>query len=103
MICYTESMSEQVLTDDQIETAVENLNVAWSYIPGQGLVRVFETGSFGDGLRLINRIASIVEKQGHHPEITLRQDEVELVTMTYDAGGVTQRDIDLAAAINDLS
>ncbi len=96
-------MSEQVLTDDQIETAIENLNVAWSYIPGQGLVRVFETSSFGDGLRLVNQIASIVEKQNHHPDITLRHDEVELVSMTKDAGGVTQRDMDLAAAIDTLA
>lgn len=95
-------MSEQVLSDDQIESAVENLNVAWSYIPGQGLIRVFETSSFGEGLRLVNQIASVVEKHNHHPDIALRYDEVELVTMTHDAGGVTQRDIDLAAAIDNL-
>jgi len=95
-------MSEQVLPDDTIENAVDKLNVAWSYIPGQGLVRVYETASFADGLRLVNQIASVAEKRNHHPEVTLRYDEVELTSMTHDAGGVTQRDLDLAEALDRM-
>ncbi len=96
-------MNEQVLSDDQIETAVEELNVAWSAIPGQGLVRVFETSNFAEGLALVNEIAKVAEAQNHHPDVTLRYNEVELTTTTHSASGVTQKDIDLAKSIDKLT
>jgi 4a-hydroxytetrahydrobiopterin dehydratase len=65
-------------------------------------VRVFETSNFGDGLRLVNQIAGVAEKQNHHPEVTLRYDEVELTIVTHDVGGVTQRDLDLARTIDTI-
>lgn len=95
-------MNEQVLTDEQVELEVEKLNVAWSHIPGQGLMRVFETHNFAEGLALVDRIGQLAEEKGHHPDITLRYDEVEVTTFTHDVGGITQEDLNLAKAVDDL-
>jgi 4a-hydroxytetrahydrobiopterin dehydratase len=95
-------MSEQVLSEQQIENEVQKLNVAWTHIPGEGLVRVFETASFGQGLTLVNQIASVAEKLNHHPEITLRADEVDVTSVTHSAGGVTEKDLELARAIDGI-
>lgn len=95
-------MSERTLTDEQIETEIEHLNTAWSHIPGQGLVRVFETNSFAQGLMVVNEICRVVEDMGHYPEVTLRVDQVELVTTSQDAGGVTDMDVQLAKAIDAM-
>lgn len=94
-------MNTQSLPDAQIESEVSKLNVAWTHIPGEGLVRVFETGSFGEGLSLVGKIGEIAERLEHHPEVTLRADEVDVTTFTADAGGVTQADIALAKAIDE--
>lgn len=96
-------MSSEVLSDVQIEQAVSNINVGWTHIPGEGLVRVFETDSFGEGLALVNQIAKVVMDLRHEPEIILRVDEVDITTFTPDAGGVTQKDIDLAKAIDAIT
>lgn len=96
-------MNSEVLSDVQIEQAVATLNVGWTHIPGEGLVRVFETDSFGEGLALVNQIAEVVMKMSHEPEIILRVDEVDITTFTPDAGGVTQKDIDLAKAIDAIN
>ncbi len=95
-------MNDKALSDHQIEEALEPLNVTWSHIPGEGLVGVFETKNFAEGLALVNRIGEIAEQQDHHPELLLRPDEVEVTTVTHDAGGVTSRDIELAKAIDEL-
>lgn len=100
---YNNCMSSEVLSDASIEQEVTKLHVGWTHIPGEGLVRVFETANFAEGLALVNQISQIVLRLNHAPEIILRVDEVDVTTFTPDAGGVTQKDIDLAKAIDDLS
>lgn len=97
---YNSPMNNQVLSDDQIEAEVAKLNVAWTHIPGEGLVRVFETQGFGQGLSLVARIGQIAERLSHAPEVTVRDDEVDVTAFTADAGGVTQADMELARAID---
>jgi 4a-hydroxytetrahydrobiopterin dehydratase len=93
-------MNERVLSDADIETQVAKLDVAWAHIPGQGLIRVFETHDFAEGLALVNKIGQIAEQLGHHPEVVLRYSEVEVTNFTHDAGGVTAKDMELAEAID---
>ena len=93
-------MNDQLLTDEQIEAEVANLNVGWSHIPGEGLVRVFETAGFAEGLALVERIGGAAERLTHYPEVTLRHDEVDVTAFTAELGGVTSDDIELAKAID---
>lgn len=79
---------------------MQDLDVAWSAIPGQGLVRVFKTASFSEGLELVQRIGMISEKLGYYPEITLRSRQIEVICSAQEVGGVTQQAIDLAQAID---
>jgi 4a-hydroxytetrahydrobiopterin dehydratase len=94
-------MNEQALSDKQIEAEVAKLNVAWTHIPGEGLVRVFETDGFAEGLALVEEIGGVAERLTHYPEVTLRNDEVDVTAFTPEAGGVTKIDIDLAKAIDE--
>ena len=93
---------DNVLTDEQLEDKLATLNVGWSAIPGQGLVRVFETGSFKAGVTLLVRLAEVVAQFDHDPTIRLHSDQLEVTLTTLDAGGVTERDIELAGAIDKL-
>ena len=43
------------------------------------------------------------EKVDHHPEFTNVWNRVDLRLTSHDAGGVTDRDVALAEAINGLS
>lgn len=99
---YNNSMNnDQTLSDEQIEAEVSKLHVEWTHIPGEGLVRVFETKGFADGLMLVEKIGGVAERLTHYPEVTLRDDEVDVTAFTADAGGVTQADIELAKAIDE--
>lgn len=92
-----------LLTDEQIETALKELHIEWSAIPSQGLVRVFETKNFSEGVALINKLAHIAESINHHPDIKLTYGEVEVTLTTHSTGGITAHDVELAKAIDQAT
>lgn len=91
-----------VLIGEKLEQAVRTINVGWAVLPGRGLVRVVETGGFAAGFALVANIAQLAERLHHDPEITLRRDEVEITLNTYEAGGITDADVTMAQAIDQL-
>ena len=79
-----------------------NLNVAWSDIEGEGLVRVVPTDSFHTGVTLVVELAKIAEVQGHDPDIQLSRDKVIITLYSHDAQDVTDRDRKFASAVDEL-
>ena len=63
----------------------------------------FRTGSFADGLVMVQRIAELAERADHHPDVDLRYPAVHVVLVSHDAGGLTERDLGLAAQISALA
>lgn len=63
----------------------------------------FRTGSFERGLELTTRIGAAAEAAGHHPDIRLSYPAVHVSVTTHDAGGLTGKDVALAAAITAIA
>ncbi len=57
---------------------------------------------FSEAFAFLTRVAMHAEKVDHHPEFTSVWNRVDFRLTTHDTGGVTQRDIKLAEAINRL-
>ncbi len=91
-----------ILIGEQLEQAVRTIDVTWAVLPGKGLVRVVPTQGFSQGFALVTGVAHLAEQHNHHPEITLRHDEVELTLNSHEAGGVTDADIALAQAVDGM-
>lgn len=64
------------------------------------LTRTFAFQDFVQALTFVNRVGDLGEKAGHHPDIDIRYNKVRLALVTHDAGGLTERDFDLASAID---
>lgn len=94
--------NKRTLIGEQLEKAVQTINVGWAVLPGKGLVRVVETSGFRAGFALVAGIAQLAEQHGHDPELTLRRGEVEITLNTYEAGGITDADIIMARAVDDI-
>ena len=66
---------------------------------GAELTASFRTGDFATGARLVAAIAEAAEELNHHPDLTLSYGVVGVRLSSHDAGGVTQRDLELARRI----
>ena len=70
---------------------------------GKALVRTFKFADFSEAFGFLTRVALHAEKVGHHPEFTNVWNRVDFRLTSHDAGGVTDRDVSLAEAINQLA
>jgi 4a-hydroxytetrahydrobiopterin dehydratase len=67
------------------------------------LVRQFEFDNFIQAFAFMTQVASLAEKQNHHPDWSNVFNKVEIRLSTHDAGGVvTDKDRALARAIDSL-
>jgi 4a-hydroxytetrahydrobiopterin dehydratase len=64
-----------------------------------GISRRFAFPDFVAAFGFMTRVALLAEKADHHPEWSNVYNRVDIVLTTHDAGGLSQRDIDLAKAI----
>src|SRR5690606_8279286 len=64
--------------------------------------RRVELPSFTAAVAVIDQVAVVAEEMNHHPDIDLRWRTLTLSCTTHSAGGVTPRDLDLAARIDEI-
>jgi pterin-4a-carbinolamine dehydratase/glycosyltransferase involved in cell wall biosynthesis len=67
----------------------------WNDVDGK-LEREFAFGGFRDAVAFVNRVAELAESENHHPDIEVHYDKVVLRWWTHTAGGITDRDRELA-------
>ena len=95
------AMSEP-LSKEEIYQFLEDLK-EWEWNEDK-LKKSFQFSDFKEAMGFILRISYEAEVADHHPEIFNCYSRVEIGLNTHDAGGkVTQKDIDLARAIEKLS
>ncbi len=88
------------LTDGQIETALNSVP-EWSEVGGE-IQRTYQFADFNESMGFVNKIAKIAEDLQHHPDVLIRYNKVTLTLTTHDAGGITEKDFDLARKIDAL-
>jgi 4a-hydroxytetrahydrobiopterin dehydratase len=74
---------------------------SWSVDSGE-LTRTFAFTDFAGSMEFVNRVAAAAERANHHPDITIRWNRVTLALSTHSEGGLTIKDLALAAEIEGL-
>ena len=69
---------------------------------GKRMKRTLEFAHFPDAMKFVNRVAEIAEAEGHHPDIAIHWNKVELTLWTHKIGGLHENDFILAAKIDAL-
>jgi 4a-hydroxytetrahydrobiopterin dehydratase len=91
-----------LLTDDQLNEALRTTLTGWQVEDGL-LVRSIEAADFLSGIRLVDAVAVAAEERDHHPDIDVRWTTVTFRLATHSEGGLTSKDLDLAAEIDRLA
>ena len=89
----------------RLSRAVQDMP-AWRLESGDGadaLVRVVSFADFSAAFGFMARVALAAEKAGHHPDWSNSYSKVTVRLSTHDAGGISERDIALARAIDAIA
>ena len=90
------------LTDAEREDLLR-AHPEWSLArDGEAIERTFKFADFNEAFGFMARVALLAEKADHHPEWSNVYNRVEIALTTHDAGGLSRRDADMAAAIDAL-
>ncbi len=75
----------------------------WALTDGRdAITRTFTFADFSAAWGFMSRVALVAEKMDHHPEWTNVWNRVTVTLSTHDAGGLTERDVELARAMDAL-
>ncbi|WEK04273.1 MAG: 4a-hydroxytetrahydrobiopterin dehydratase [Candidatus Devosia phytovorans] len=87
----------------QRKAALDTLK-GWTYDDGQGAIsKTFKFKDFSEAFGFMARVALAAQQADHHPDWSNSYNSVAITLSTHDAGGLSQKDIDLAQAIDKLS
>ncbi|MGP8059441.1 MAG: 4a-hydroxytetrahydrobiopterin dehydratase [Acidimicrobiales bacterium] len=91
----------ETLSHEAVDGALAARGIAWSR-RGDELIKTVKRRDFAGSLALVNAVGELAEAADHHPDIDIRWDTVTLRLSTHSAGGLTDKDLSLAAAIDEL-
>jgi 4a-hydroxytetrahydrobiopterin dehydratase len=94
-------MKPELLTDDSLQSALQNLP-GWAIENGR-LHRAYQFADFVHAFGFMATAALEIEKMNHHPEWSNVWNRVTVDLTTHDAGGVTANDVKLARKLEDIA
>jgi 4a-hydroxytetrahydrobiopterin dehydratase len=86
------------LSDIAIQRELGNLT-GWSR-RGDAITKTFQFRNFLTGIGFVSAVAKAAEAADHHPDIDIRYTKVTCTLSTHSAGGITQKDLELARKID---
>ncbi len=91
----------QLLRESEVQEQVKNLN-GWT-VEGKKLICQRRFKDFIEAIAFVNKLVEPAESVGHHPDIEISYNKVNITLTTHDAGGLTQNDFDLAKVISQIN
>jgi len=64
--------------------------------------KLFLFVDFKEAMEFVEKIAEVAEEEGHHPDIYISYNEVNIVLWTHAIGGISKNDFILAAKIDEI-
>ena len=89
------------LSKDEVEQRLKSLD-GWKRDDDE-IEKKYEFADFAQAMAFVNRVAQAAEAMDHHPDIEISYNKVEMSLSTHSEGGITQKDFDLAAKIDEAA
>jgi 4a-hydroxytetrahydrobiopterin dehydratase len=92
-----------LLSDSERADALDRLDGWAAAADRDALTKTFKFADFNTAFGFMSRVALKAERMDHHPEWFNVYNRVDVTLATHDAGGVTKKDIDLAAFMDSAA
>ena len=90
----------KLLGESEIKAQANKL-AGWT-LEGSKLETTRKFKDFVEAIAFVNKLVEPAESAGHHPDIEVSYNKVKITLTTHDAGGLTQKDFDLATEISQI-
>jgi 4a-hydroxytetrahydrobiopterin dehydratase len=87
-----------LLSDSEIAERLAGLD-GWER-KEETIQKTFERGDFVGSVEFVRRLVEPAEEMGHHPDLSISWDKVEVSITTHAAGGLTENDFELAKRVD---
>ncbi|MFQ3293169.1 MAG: 4a-hydroxytetrahydrobiopterin dehydratase [Halobacteriales archaeon] len=84
-----------LLSEDEIKSQLPD---GWTYGENE-IGRIYEFDDYLRGVNFAQLVGEIAEVQGHHPTMVIGYKELKVTLSTHEAGGVTEKDLEMAEVI----
>lgn len=91
-----------LMKTEELQARKSALGGGWKVVDDHHLEREWTFPDFAAALALVNRIGALAEEANHHPDIYLTWGKVRITLYSHDIGGLSSRDFNLAARIDQL-
>ena len=88
------------LSDIAIQRELGNLP-GWSR-RGDVITKTYQFRTFLSGIDFVVAVAKAAEAADHHPDLDIRYTKITASLSTHSAGGITQKDLDLARQMDRM-
>jgi len=93
--------NDRVYTPDEIQTKLARELPNWFYEDGW-IRRKYKTSGWKATMMVVNTVGHLAEAAWHHPDLTVSYAFVIVKLCTHSAKGVTDKDFELAAKIEEV-
>lgn len=88
------------LSDTEAQLRLSQLS-GW-VLDGKTITTTRTFKDFVEAVGFVNRLVEPAEAAGHHPDLAISYNRVTITLTTHDAGGLTQKDFEMAAALSGI-
>lgn len=91
------------LESDEVEELLTEVK-GWELLDSSPpkIEKQFKFGDFNESMEFVNKLAELAEEEGHHPDIEISYNVVNLQLYTHAIDGLHENDFILAAKVDDL-
>ncbi|MSU55646.1 MAG: 4a-hydroxytetrahydrobiopterin dehydratase [Candidatus Taylorbacteria bacterium] len=97
--CKACELGKGKLSFDDVETFMTHVP-KWKVKNNHEISRLFKFENFAEALNFVNKVGTLAESEGHHPDISFGWGYAEITTFTHAVDGLSENDFILAAKIN---
>jgi 4a-hydroxytetrahydrobiopterin dehydratase len=90
------------LTPEEAVKYMSGIDSSWQLIDNIKIKREFSFSDFAQTMKFVGKIAVIAEEEGHHPDMCIHYNTLEVELTTHAIKGLSENDFILAAKIDSL-
>ena len=91
------------LTEDKVNELLSQVDSSWELFENKKIKLKLKFKDFVEAMAFVNKVADLAEEEGHHPDIHIYWNKVNLDLWTHAIGGLSDNDFIMAAKIDKIT